>query len=74
MDGRKTTRVDKGEGADGRRCHFTLDARIDERVSVYARRHKLTRSQVANQAFAALTRGIRIGFGAAPPGEEETPG
>lgn len=67
----KSTRVDQGHGNAVIRCNFTLDADLDLKFTTWARKHKLTRSQAANQAIALLVRGTRIGFSNAASGEAD---
>ena len=65
--GRRTSTQD---GDDKRRCTITLTADMDLRLSVYAKKHRLTRSQAAAQAIAALVRGMKLAFGDASMRED----
>jgi hypothetical protein len=55
---------------EDRRCTITLSADTDLRLSVYAKRHRMTRSQAATQAIKTLVRGMRLSFGDAAMSEE----
>jgi hypothetical protein len=57
---------------DKRRCTISLSADMDMRLTVYAKRHRLTRSQAASQAIASMVRGIRLGFGDDSTEKEES--
>jgi hypothetical protein len=46
-----------------RSCNFILPEHVDIRISTYARKHRITRSEACIRAFALLCAGMRIGFG-----------
>jgi hypothetical protein len=63
MAKRKTVKAHGPESASMRRSTLTLSEHQDLRLTVYARRHRLTRSEALQQAVSMLCAGMRIGFG-----------
>jgi predicted transcriptional regulator len=59
------------ETDSGRRSTLSLPEDLDIRLTVFARKHRLTRSNALAQAVAQLCRGMRIGFGASESEDEE---
>lgn len=72
MGRRKGARVRVDQAEDVRRCNFTLTPDMDMKLTIFARAHRLTRSQAVAQAVAMLTQGVHaVGVKLDAPRESE---